>query len=241
MRTVKLLLASGVTAFVFAGAGVSQPPAEPPTLERVPGPLPPGRLGANDVVERVLSFDKNKDGQITADELPERMQHLVAQGDINKDGHLDADEVMKLASGRGRRDEGFQFRTGGPGPGGGGVFGRSVGPGPGTPGGPATAGPGRIGPGPIPGAGLDGLVEDLKLADKKKQADAKAAVKAHQENVRKLLDQAQVDLLKKMKGVLSEEEYKDFKAALERGGGGEVTLEFNIGPPPDAPTTRPNR
>jgi len=235
MRTVKLLLASGVTAFVFAGAGVSQPPTEPPALERTPGP-PPGRLGTSDMVARLLSFDKDKDGQLTVGELPERMQHLVAQGDINKDGVLDSNEIVKLVTGRGRGGD-FQFRTDGGGPGGAGVA-RSGGPG--GLGGPATAGPGRVGPVPISGAGLDGLVEDLKLTSKKKD-DARAAVKAHQENIRKLMDQARVDLLKKMKEVLSEEEYKDFKAALERGGGSDVILDFNVGPPPGAPATRSNR
>ena len=92
-----------------------------------------------------------------------------------------------------------------------------------------------MGPGPDPlGLGrVDGVVEDLKLSGKKKD-EAKAAVKAHQENVRKLMDQARAELLKKMKEILSEEEFRDFQAALDRPGGGATTVNFGFGPP-DAP------
>jgi hypothetical protein len=58
-------------------------------------------------------------------------------------------------------------------------------------------------------------VDDLKLSAKKKD-QALAAVKAHEKNIRKLMDQAHADLLKKMKEILSEEEFKDFQAALDR-------------------------
>jgi Spy/CpxP family protein refolding chaperone len=71
-------------------------------LDRQPGPAPAvaARRGltADEVVERVLSFDKNKDGKITKDELPERMQGLIEKGDTNKDGALDRDEIRKLAT-----------------------------------------------------------------------------------------------------------------------------------------------
>src|SRR4051794_12877928 len=53
---------------------------------------------ADQIVERILSFDKNSDGKVTADELPERMQHLLALGDVNKDGALDREEIRKLAT-----------------------------------------------------------------------------------------------------------------------------------------------
>jgi len=45
------------------------------------------------VIERLLSFDANKDQRITRDELPERMQALIARGDKNGDAALDADEI----------------------------------------------------------------------------------------------------------------------------------------------------
>jgi hypothetical protein len=45
------------------------------------------------VIERLMSFDANKDHRITRDELPERMQALIARSDKNADGVLDAEEV----------------------------------------------------------------------------------------------------------------------------------------------------
>jgi hypothetical protein len=69
-------------------------------------------------------------------------------------------------------------------------------------------------------------VDDLKLSVKKKD-QAMAVVKAHQENVRKLMARARAELLQKMKQVLSEEEFKDFKAALDRPRG---VIGFSMGP-----------
>jgi hypothetical protein len=66
---------------------------------------PPGQsLEVNDMVERIMSFDKNKDGKVTRDELPERMHNLIARGDTNKDGALDREEVKKLAADLARED-----------------------------------------------------------------------------------------------------------------------------------------
>ena len=45
------------------------------------------------VIDRLLSFDANKDHRITRDELPERMQALIARSDKNADGALDVDEI----------------------------------------------------------------------------------------------------------------------------------------------------
>ena len=44
-----------------------------------------------------MVYDKNKTGKVSKDDLPERMQHLVAQGDLNGDGYLDREELEKLA------------------------------------------------------------------------------------------------------------------------------------------------
>jgi cytochrome c peroxidase len=78
-------------------------------------------LSVDEVVARIMAFDRNNDGKVTAEELPERMQHLLAQGDTNKDGVLDKDEVQKLArklAGDGRRGrfDGRRGRFGGRGP-----------------------------------------------------------------------------------------------------------------------------
>ena len=44
-----------------------------------------------------MSFDRNKDGKLTINELSERMQGLVARGDRGGDGALDAAEIRNLA------------------------------------------------------------------------------------------------------------------------------------------------
>jgi hypothetical protein len=235
MRSIQLLLMSAVAvALVLAGAGGAQPPGpKPEPMQKFVRPAP---ISVDDIVERIMSFDKNKDGMVTRDELPERMQFLIDRGDTNKDGALDRDEIRKLVTARapgpgafGGRVEGFAGPVGLPPPGG--FGGRVEGfAGPGGFGGRSDSG--IIAPGPGSGA-IEGVVDDLKLSDKKKDR-AMTAVRAHQENVRKLMDQARAQLLQQMKEILSEEELKDFEAALDRPRGGTVFLELQDGPrPPD--------
>jgi EF hand len=213
MRSIKLWPASVLAmALILAGAAVAQPPPKDGPRPVFAPPGRPGALGANDVVERIASFDKNKDGKVTKDELPERLHDLIARGDTNKDGALDQDEIKKLPS--------TPNEAGGRGFGFGGPIrkdvrvesGVVVGPGPGAPG---------------PEADMAGVVEDMKLPGQKKD-QALAAVKAHHDNVRKLLEQSRAELMQKMKEILSEEELKDFQAALDRPRG---AVFFNVAPP----------
>jgi EF hand len=163
----------------------------------------------DDIVGRIMAFDKNKDGKVIEDELPERMHHLIALGDTNKDGALDRDEIRKLAT---KLAAGDAIRVDdGSGPGAAGGFGV---------GGGIRGGGGGPGPGP---AAIKVAVEDLKLSSAKKE-QAMAAVKAHEEKVRKLMEQARAELLEKMKDILSEEELKDFRAALDRFRGGDPVI-----------------
>jgi hypothetical protein len=173
-------------------------------LDRRPGPGRGGRGAAgrrgvtvDQIVERILSFDKNKDGKVTKDELPERMQDLIAKGDTNKDGALDKDEIKKLATDL-ARDGSFRGFEGRGGPGGG-------------------LRPGRGGRVP-PGSGFERALADLNLSEKKKD-QAEGVVKAHQETLPKLMDLARSDLLLKMKEILTEQELKSFKAAVDRQPG----------------------
>lgn len=98
-------------------------------FEQVPllPPIPPilRSISSDDLVEHLMSYDKNGDGKITKDELPERMHALFELGDANKDGVLDREEIKRLAErvgpgrpggggGPGRRP-GFSPGGGGPG------------------------------------------------------------------------------------------------------------------------------
>jgi len=48
------------------------------------------------MIERLASFDGNADHRISREELPERMQILIARGDKNDDAALDLDEMRLL-------------------------------------------------------------------------------------------------------------------------------------------------
>jgi hypothetical protein len=188
MRCIERLLVPALTAaLLLTGAAVAQAPDQKADAARQFSRLPPlpGGLGVDDVVARLMAFDKNKDGKITRDELPERMQFLIDLGDTNKDGALDRDEIRRLAIIRATSRRAF-------------------------------------GPDFAPGS-IQGVVDDLKLSGKKKDR-AIAAVKAHEEKVRKLMEQARAELLQKMKEVLSEDEWKDFKAALDRPTRGATVI-----------------
>src|SRR5207245_1753819 len=128
------------------------------------------------IVTRMMSFDKNKDGKWTKNEVTEvRLHRLFDQAETNKNGVVTKDELMALtdkpegeygqAGGRGGSGG-----PGGPGPGGFGPGGRGRGGrggpggsgrdrgepdrgGPGGPGGFGGPGPGPGGPGEFGGRG----------------------------------------------------------------------------------------
>ena len=56
------------------------------------------RLSADDVLARMMTFDRNRDGRVATGELSERMQALVARGDRSGDGALDESEIRMLAT-----------------------------------------------------------------------------------------------------------------------------------------------
>lgn len=77
------LLAVGVSAPAWAQIVTTVTAAAPATPEIV--------------VARLMSFDRNTDGRVVVDELPERMQSLVSRGDSSSDGALDRAEIQRLA------------------------------------------------------------------------------------------------------------------------------------------------
>src|SRR5262249_20855257 len=145
MRNRILGLALTVTVALLAltftegGGGRAQPPGKkkgpPPGFGKGPRASP-----VEQIVERLMVFDRNSDGKVTAEELPERLHHLIAMGDTNKDGALDREEIRTLAS---TLDSFVNLTAGGPG------------------------GPGGR-PGPPGGPNLQRAVDDLKLTGQSK-------------------------------------------------------------------------
>ncbi len=150
-------------------------------------------LGAEDVVARLMSFDRNQDGRIEASELPDRMLNLLTQGDAGRDGALDRTDIRRLATsvpapapapavatvGGFRRTGGYTF---------------------GDEAGLSTS------------SHIDGALQDLMLASPAREK-AQAIVKTF---VADLEFTASADLLSEMEKVLSEEQFTRFKAAVNR-------------------------
>ncbi len=183
-----------ITILTLVDGGVAQPPGGKKGFGKKGGKGPGESITVERIVERLLTFDKNKDGKITADELPERMQHLIAMGDTNKDGALDRDELTKLATTL-ESLAGIGL-GGGPGP-------KGKGKGKGT---DAIAGFDR---------GAQRALDELSLPGPMRKKAA-GVIRAHEEKVRKLQEQAREELLGQMKEILSEGDFNSFKASLER-------------------------
>lgn len=89
------------------------------------------QISADDLVTMLMAFDANKDGTLTREEAPERLQSLFDRADSNKDGKLTAAEIKASAQaqeqqaqqnmrgrgrgeGEGRGDGEGRFGRGGP-------------------------------------------------------------------------------------------------------------------------------
>jgi len=57
-----------------------------------------GAFSASGFVDRIMQNDKNKDGKVTKDELPEVAQRMLDRLDTNKDGALDKAELEAAAA-----------------------------------------------------------------------------------------------------------------------------------------------
>ncbi len=65
------------------------------------GPGPGGRpAGGAAFADRIMQLDKNGDGKVSKDELPERMQHILNRADTDGDGAISKEEAQKMGGGR---------------------------------------------------------------------------------------------------------------------------------------------
>lgn len=72
---------------------------------------PPGRPPADrDMAKSLMSFDKNADGKLAKNELPERMQGMLARGDKDGDGFLTSAEIQAMVPAQPREGEGGMMR-----------------------------------------------------------------------------------------------------------------------------------
>lgn len=86
---------------------------------RGPGGPPEGQGNSDEMVMTLMGFDKNGDGKISKEELPERMQGMFDRADANKDGFLSKEELTKVSAQNGRREGGGERGGRGEGPRGG--------------------------------------------------------------------------------------------------------------------------
>ena len=100
MRTPTRTLLTTGGMLIGVAAAAAQAPGPRPAVLITEGPpssfAGPARSPA--VIERLVSFDVNADDRLSRDELPERMQGLVARGDRNADAALDLDEIRTLVN-----------------------------------------------------------------------------------------------------------------------------------------------
>lgn len=94
MRTLTHALLTIVATLTGVAVAAAQAPGPRPAV--FIRELKVSSFAAPGVIERLLSFDVNADARVSSDELPERMQGLVARGDKNADAALDSAEVLAL-------------------------------------------------------------------------------------------------------------------------------------------------
>ena len=159
----------------------------------LPKPWPPGPSPDGLVFQRIRSFDANDDRLIGADELPERLRPLVAEGDINGDARLQDCEITMLIAARTERRNKELRQAGRSGP---------------------AAEPARRAP---PPRGPTGVVLDLKLPEPTR-GRALALIASHATAFARGAA-TMADLHAGMRRILSPEQYEDFAAALVRPSG----------------------
>ncbi|HMG03372.1 MAG TPA: EF-hand domain-containing protein [Edaphobacter sp.] len=67
------------------------------SLEYLPNQSDPAANKPDETVQRLMSLDRNGDGVLSKNEIPERMQGLFARIDTNNDGKITPDEIRSSA------------------------------------------------------------------------------------------------------------------------------------------------
>lgn len=115
----------GPGGFGGPGGGFGGPGGGPGGQGRGPGGFGGGDMGP-ELMARLMENDKNGDGKLSKDELPERMQRILERVDADKDGFASKEELSKMVAsaagmrGEGQRGEGQRGGERGEGPRGGG-------------------------------------------------------------------------------------------------------------------------
>ena len=174
---------------MFSAAVVAQTPlVQKATPETVLAKVSP-----DEVVSRLLTFDRDQDGKVAGSELAERMQSMLARADTNRDGALDVVEIRAIASAPPAPIAARQGRSGG----GGFPFGGSYG----------FADESSF----SSRNQIEGAIEDLKLAADAKE-EALAIAKTYVDTIEA---EAEADLLKDLNGVLTPEQIIALQESLK--------------------------
>lgn len=70
------------------------------SLEYLPSPADPNANKPDETVQRLMALDRNGDGVLSRDEVPERLQGLFTRADVNHDGKLSSEEIRASAAGQ---------------------------------------------------------------------------------------------------------------------------------------------
>lgn len=68
------------------------------SLEYLPSQSDPAANKPDETVQRLMALDRNGDGTLTKDEVPDRLQGLFARSDSNHDDKLTPDEIRASAA-----------------------------------------------------------------------------------------------------------------------------------------------
>jgi len=214
-------LAFGLLAVTLAGAMYSLATAQPPEGKGKKGKKDGD--GGTSLIDRMMAFDKNKDGKLTRDEVTdERLHRVFDMADVKKAGTITRADLEALAA---RLDEGE-------GPGGkGGPGGKKGKGGFGGPGGFGKGGFGKGGP-PRPGGILPPhVLHELELSpEQKKKFDA--LQKDVDERLGRILTADQMKQLKEMRPPGPPGGFGGPGGGFGPGGGPPGGFDKDDGPPP---------